>query len=73
MNVNKLSLNQVIQTNPSKFDVRLFSDIYLCRLPLKQGREIHDLMFWGREFQRDAPPKDVLVLNKSRLGLGLGT
>ena len=33
---------RVIQTNPSKFYERLFSDIYLCRLRLKQGREIHD-------------------------------
>ena len=35
----------VIQTNPSKFDERLFSDIYLCRLRLKQGRDIQDCMF----------------------------
>ena len=35
----------VIQTNPSKFDEMLFSDIYLCRLRLKQGREIQDFMF----------------------------
>ena len=34
-----------IQTNPSKFDERLFSDIYLCRLRLKQGIEIQDFMF----------------------------
>ena len=27
---------RVIQTNPSKFDERLFSDIYLCKLHLKQ-------------------------------------
>ena len=31
--------------NPSKFDERLFSDIYLCGLRLKQGREIQDFMF----------------------------
>ena len=30
----------VIQTNPSKFDEMLFSDIYLRRLRWKQGREI---------------------------------
>ena len=36
---------RVIETNPSKFDKRLFSDIYLRRLDLKQGREIHDFMF----------------------------
>ena len=60
----------VIQTNTSKFDERLFSDIYLCRLRLKQGRERQDFMFRGREFQRDAPAKDKLVLNKSSLGLG---
>ena len=35
----------VIQTYPSKFDERLFSDIYLCRLRLKQGREIQDFIF----------------------------
>ena len=35
----------VIQTNLCKFDVRLFSDIYLCRLRLKQGREMHDFIF----------------------------
>ena len=61
---------RVIQTNPSKFDARLFSDIYLCRLRLKQGREIHDFIFSGREFQRNAPAKDMLVLNKSSIGLG---
>ena len=59
----------MIQTNPSKFDERLFSDIYLCRLRLKQGREIQDFMFRGREFQRDALAKDMLVFNKSSLGL----
>ena len=58
---------RVIQKNPFIFDERLFSDIYLCRLRLKQGREIHDFI---SEFQRDAPAKDVLVLNKSSLGLG---
>ena len=31
---------RVIHTNPSKFDEKLFSDIYLSRLRLKQGREI---------------------------------
>ena len=60
---------RVIQTNPSKFDERLFSDIYLCRLHLEQGREIHDFNY--REFQRDAPAKDMLVLNKSSFGLGM--
>ena len=62
--------NNVIQTNPSIFDERLFSDIYLCRLRLKQGREIQDFMFWGRGFQRDAPAKDMLVSNKPKIGLG---
>ena len=33
---------RVIQTNPSKFDERLFSDIYMCRLRLKRRTEIHD-------------------------------
>ena len=35
---------RVIQTNPSELDERLFSDIYLCILRLKQGREIHDFI-----------------------------
>ena len=61
---------RVIQTNPSKFYERLFSAIYLRRLRLKQGTQIHDFIFWGREFQRDAPAKDMLVLNKSSIGLG---
>ena len=61
---------RVIQTNPSKFDERLFSDIYLYRLCLKQRKDIHDFIFRGREFQRDAPAKDMLLLNKSSLGLG---
>ena len=46
---------RVIQTNPSKFDEMLFWDI----LRLKQGREIHDFIFWGREFQRDAPATET--------------
>ena len=36
---------RIIQTNTSKFDERLFSEIYLCRLRMKQGREIHDFVF----------------------------
>ena len=35
----------VIQANPSKFDERLFSDMYLCRLHLKQGKEIQAFIF----------------------------
>ena len=53
----------VVQTNLSKFDERLFSDIYLCRLHLKQETETHDFIFWSREFQMDALAKDMLVLN----------
>ena len=30
---------------------------------------MHDLIFWGREFQRDAPVKDVLVLISQNLSL----
>ena len=51
--------NNVIQTNPSKFAERLFSDIYLCRLQLKQGREYRILYFEAGEFQRDVPAKDM--------------
>ena len=42
--------NHVIQTNLSKFDERLCSDIYLCRLHLKQGKEVQNFILWGREF-----------------------
>ena len=31
----------------------------------------NDFIFWGKEFQRDAPAKDMLVLNKSSLGPGI--
>ena len=41
----KLLGKRMIQANPSKFDERLFSDMYLCRLRLEQGREIQDFMF----------------------------
>ena len=58
------------QTNQSTFDEKLLSEIYLCRLRLKQRRQIQDFIFGGREFQRDAPAKDRLVFNKSSLGLG---
>ena len=43
----------VIETNPSTFDERLFSDIYLCRLRLKQGRATRDFMLRERQRQRD--------------------
>ena len=35
----------MIQTNPSKFDEMLFSDIYLCRLCLKQEEKYRILCF----------------------------
>ena len=43
----------MIQTNPSKFDERLFSDIYMCRLRLKQGREIHFYILRQRHRERE--------------------
>ena len=60
----------VTQTSQSKFRAMLFLEIYLCRLRLKQGSETQDFLFWGRELEKDAPAKDIPVLNKSRLGLG---
>ena len=64
---------RVIKTNPSKFDERL-SQKYVCEITFETRitrlQEILDFIFWGREFQRDAPAKDMLVLNKSSLGLG---
>ena len=65
---NKFLGKHAIQTNPSKFDERLLLDIWLCRLRLKQGREIQDFMFGGREFQMDALAKDMLVLALARRG-----
>ena len=44
-NIQFFLFKRVIQTNPSKFDERLFSDIYLCRLRLKQGRKIDYFIF----------------------------
>ena len=38
-------VKHVIQTNLSKFNERLYAGIYMCRLRLKQGREIQDFMF----------------------------
>ena len=62
---------RVIQTNPSKFDEKvILRHIFVQIIFLKQGREIHDFMFLGMEFKRDAQAKDMLVLNKSSLGLG---
>ena len=49
---------------------RLCSEIYLCRFLLKHERETQDLIFGGREFQKDAPENERLLLNKSILGLG---
>ena len=41
-------LANVIQTNLSKSDKRLFLDVYLCRLHLKHGKEnLHDFIFWS--------------------------
>ena len=56
---------RVIQTNPSKLDERLFSDIYLCRLRLNKEEKYIIFKLIGKEFQRDAPAKVMLVLNKS--------
>ena len=51
-----------------------YSHKYVCEITfetrIKSLQEIQDFIFWGREFQRDAPAKDMLVLNKSILGLG---
>ena len=44
-NYNKVLGKHMVQTNPFKFDERLISDIYLCRLCSKQGREIQDFIF----------------------------
>ena len=63
----------VIKTNPSKFDER-YSQKYVREITFETGitrlQEIQDFIFRGREFQRNAPAKDMLVLNRSSLGLG---
>ena len=57
------------QVNQNLTHDRLSSERYLCRFRLKHDREMQDLMFGGREFQRDAPENERLLLNKSILVL----
>ena len=57
------------QVNQSLTYDRLSSEIYLCRFLLKHERETQDLIFGGREFQRDVPENERLLLNKSIVGL----
>ena len=52
----------MIQTSQFKFDERLFSEIYFCRLCLKHRREIQKFLSGGRKFQKDAAVKDMLLL-----------
>ena len=58
----------ITQANQNLTYDRLSSERYLFRL--KHERETQDLSFTGREFQRDAPENESLLLNKSILGLG---
>ena len=55
------------QTCDSNKSVQTWREVILThifvQITCRQGREIHELIFWGREFQRDAPAKDMLVLN----------
>ena len=58
----------IMRTSQFKVDEILVPEIHLCRLRLKQGRETQDFVVWGKEFQRDAPAMDMLILNKSSHG-----
>ena len=44
------------------------SHLWSCVLKLLSA--LHEVMWAGKEFQRDAPAKEKLVLNRSILGLG---
>ena len=55
----------VIQTNPSKF-AKGYSETYICADNVcSKGENYMIFMFWGGEFQKDAPMKEIIVLNKS--------
>ena len=50
---------------------RGYSQTYVCAdYVWNKEEKYRTFVFLGREFQRDARAKDMLVLNKSSLGLG---
>ena len=53
------------QTGQSKCDEMLFSDIYLCADYVSNIEEKYRILH-GKEFQRDVPAKDILVLTTSQ-------
>ena len=59
----------MVQRNLSKFDARLFSDIYLYRLGLKQEREIQD---FHDTFVNIIEQNPIVVLRLLFLGGGRG-
>ena len=57
----------VIQINPSK-SAKGYSETYICADNVcNKGENYMIFMFWGGEFQKDAPTKEIIVLNKSSL------
>ena len=68
--MNIVNSEIMTQVNQNLTHDRLSSERYPCRFRLKPERETHDLIFGGREFQRDVPENESLLLNKSILGLG---
>ena len=63
---------RVIQTNPSVL-TKGYSQTYICADYVWNNEEKYKTMLWGREFQRDALSKDMLILNKSIISLGHGS
>ena len=65
-----------IQTYTHAFIIRKLHNYYLLFLSylrscvLKLMSVLHEVICVGIEFQRDAPAKEKLVLNRSVLGLG---
>ena len=65
-----------IQTDIHAFIIRKLHNYYILFLShlwscvLKLMRVLHEVICVGIEFQRDAPAKEKLVLNRSILGVG---
>ena len=56
----------MIQTDPSRFDERLLSEVYLCRLRLKQGREIQEFISLRQGVPERERERERDFMNKGR-------
>ena len=52
------------QTCDSSKSVQIWREVilYFMQITFETRKSINDFIFWGREFQSDAPAKDMLVL-----------